>query len=946
MLTLRSLRLNWHFALFCLALLLASSTDIARAQSPTHVCTNWTPVNDGAFGLGPGHDGSYGGEEGFEVLVFKHQLYLGMEADNSLGARLWRTRAGVAVPSSQADWEEVAADAVGNPFGNGQRQENPPPGSGVFLLQNDHIDSLAAFDGYLYASTANGGDTTQGTLVYRSPSGSAGTWTQVNTPGFGDIYNTNFKDMQVFQGWLCGGTQNRVTGAQVWCTVDGTTWSQKNFGGFGLGVDDNTNVEVWSGYVYNGALYFGVQNTGANRDSSVDDVARLFRTTDLGGTPTWTEVYSGTAGSRRVDILGALNGYLYISVRSSEGIVILRSPSGDAGSWTQVNTAGMNGNPQNFGAVVDSATVYNGALYVGVANVDTGFEVWRTAGIQPGSGPLVDWVQVGSSGLGDPNNSYTELIPFNGYLYAWTSNYATGQQVLQSKCPVARNVILLIADGWGSQHIAAANQYTANTPAYQSWARYWMTTFAAGGSYDPTRAWTDFSYVTGGATDSAAAATALYSGVKTANGHISVSADGATRLFTIGDKARSLGKAVGAVSSVYLSHATPGAWVAHNDNRNNGYAIADEGLWGNPNTTGTGGYYSGGHGNTRPPADVLIGAGHPDWGGANYVNVAIRNKLAAENGSPGAFTFVERIAGSSDGGARLLNAARDPAVTRLAGLFGGPGGNLDWRLANGSGYNPENPTLAEMAKAALTVLNRQPSGFVLMIEGGAIDWASHANNMNQMIGEQIDFNNAVQAVVDWVEDPANGSSWENTLVIVTGDHETGYLTAGPGVFANQLLGEVSERTLGLEKPLAGSSRRASWEDIDGDSGIDPGETVYWAWHSGSHTNSLIPLFAKGAGAELFAPYATATDAVRGPYLDNTDVFKVMDAVTLNFPTCPNFVSPATVGVEDIQATAALWREQSGDKGWEDRFDLDGDGDVDMVDLMWVAWAWGMACRYS
>lgn len=66
-------------------------------------CTAWTQVNDGAFGLGEGVYPGYNGEEGFEVAVFKNQLYLGMEADSSLGARLWRTRSQISVPLGQAD---------------------------------------------------------------------------------------------------------------------------------------------------------------------------------------------------------------------------------------------------------------------------------------------------------------------------------------------------------------------------------------------------------------------------------------------------------------------------------------------------------------------------------------------------------------------------------------------------------------------------------------------------------------------------------------------------------------------------------------------------------------------------------------------------------------------------------------------------------------------------
>ena len=201
---------------------------------------------------------------------------------------------------------------------------------------------------------------------------------------------------------------------------------------------------------------------------------------------------------------------------------------------------------------------------------------------------------------GRPQNGYTELIPFRGELYAWTSNYATGQQVRRATCPVARNVILMIGDGMGANHQEAARRYYGTPLVFDSWTdKGWVSTFNAGGGYSTNLAWSNFDYVKSGATDSAAAATALYTGVKTADGRISVSADGASRLFTLGDKARALDKAVGAVSTVQISHATPGAWIAHNASRANGYAIADEGLWADPNTTGTPAVdarYDGGYG--------------------------------------------------------------------------------------------------------------------------------------------------------------------------------------------------------------------------------------------------------------------------------------------------------------------------------------------------------------
>jgi alkaline phosphatase len=175
-----------------------------------------------------------------------------------------------------------------------------------------------------------------------------------------------------------------------------------------------------------------------------------------------------------------------------------------------------------------------------------------------------------------------------------------------------------------------------------------------------------------------------------------------------------------------------------------------------------------------------------------------------------------------------------------------------------------------------------------MVEGGAVDWASHDNQMDRMIGEMLGFNEAVQTVVDWVDDPTNESNWENTLLVITGDHETGYLTAAPGLFPDHPLVTVNATTLSLEKIVTSSGRRASWADTNANNEIDEGEQVYWAWNSGSHSNSLIPVYARGVGAELLPYFANEYDPVRGAYLDNTDVFKLINAV-LKYQTFLPFI---------------------------------------------------------
>ncbi|MEW6570085.1 MAG: alkaline phosphatase [Nitrospirota bacterium] len=133
----------------------------------------------------------------------------------------------------------------------------------------------------------------------------------------------------------------------------------------------------------------------------------------------------------------------------------------------------------------------------------------------------------------------------------------------------AKYIILMIADGWRANHIEATKKYCQSsglciTPPYLTdplWTKYWMSTFPYGGSYDPSQAWTNFNYVKQGTTDSAAAATAFYCGFKTQNDRINVTPDSTYRLSTIGEKAKLLSKAVGAVSTVPISHATPGVFV-------------------------------------------------------------------------------------------------------------------------------------------------------------------------------------------------------------------------------------------------------------------------------------------------------------------------------------------------------------------------------------------------
>ena len=415
-----------------------------------------------------------------------------------------------------------------------------------------------------------------------------------------------------------------------------------------------------------------------------------------------------------------------------------------------------------------------------------------------------------------------------------------------------KQIIVMIADGWGFNHVAATDYYdrgSTGTQVYESFPiQYAMSTYPIGGGYDTNRAWSDWDYVNHGWTDSAAAVTALASGRKTYNGSINligIGADDATTATTALEYAERSGMSTGVVSTVPFSHATPAGFVAHNASRDNDEQIAREML-------------------SESTVDVIMGCGHPFYtndgigtppqaNSYDYIGKATWNAIrsgaltvADADGDtvPDPWTYIETkaqfdaLASMSDPPSRVFGV---PQVHRtLQAKRTGVG--LAPYVAP---LNTNTPTLATMAGGALNVLGRNPNGFFLMVEGGAVDWASHDGSVARMIEEMRDFNAAVQMVSDWID---IHDEWGETLLVVTGDHETGYL-----------LGPESE---------------TGWTPIVNNGvGNVPGAKFY----SGSHTNSLIPLYAKGP-PEIMKRFAEAADRIdlrRGPYLDNVELGRIL-----------------------------------------------------------------------
>lgn len=419
---------------------------------------------------------------------------------------------------------------------------------------------------------------------------------------------------------------------------------------------------------------------------------------------------------------------------------------------------------------------------------------------------------------------------------------------------------------------------------------------ATPGNFDPE-------YIKCSYPDSANTASALYTGVKSYNNAMAVDIY-EQQVETILQQSRAMGKSTGLVTSVPITHATPGA-AASSVNRRNKYDndfpaldnILQEAIREDQGYLPT----------------VLIGGGHPlDFEnraatstvtptGFTYIRQSTYDELRSKptNNRYG-YTFVERdtkttttnnLSDITDGGQALLAAARqtDPnAGQRLLGLFGarGQNGNVPTQSSAGdfsstgldnfslystasastaaTGTPPNNgtqipqpdtvrplasaigetdqqfiakevkanPTLAQMSRAALEVLGKDKDGFWLMIEGGDIDWASHDDNLDNLIGTMRSFDSAVKEVIDWI---GNNGGWKKNVLIVTADHDH-YLTLNDNF--PQLLAANGAKDLTFNKHTPETSGHF-W-------GSDP--NVKYGW--GNHTNRLVPVYFQGGPLKL------------------------------------------------------------------------------------------------
>ena len=337
----------------------------------------------------------------------------------------------------------------------------------------------------------------------------------------------------------------------------------------------------------------------------------------------------------------------------------------------------------------------------------------------------------------------------------------------------AKYIFFFIGDGMGINQIQMTELYSAELQGNIGVAPLLFTQF-------PIATIATTYSATNGVTDSAASGTALATGVKARNGCIGVMKDKITSLKSIAVRAREAGCKVGVASSVAINHATPAAFYAHNENRKN--------------------YNEIGH-------DLVV-AGFDFYAGADFWSVTPQDsiglyELACNNGYTitRGYKEFQKKARTSD---KMILFQRT-AVSKVDSR------TIPYAIDR----QKTDLTLSEITRAGINILMKDPEkGFFFMIEGGSIDWACHSNDAATVIHEVQDLDKAIGVAYEFYQQHP-----DETLIVVTADHETGGLGLGTGsyelnlgVLSNQ---KISEREFSkvLNHLRKKSNGNVSWDIV-------------------------------------------------------------------------------------------------------------------------------------
>lgn len=425
----------------------------------------------------------------------------------------------------------------------------------------------------------------------------------------------------------------------------------------------------------------------------------------------------------------------------------------------------------------------------------------------------------------------------------------------------AKYVFYFIGDGMGVNQVNGAEMYLAEQEGRIGVKPLLFTTFPAG-----TMA-TTFS-ATNSVTDSSAAGTALATGEKTYNGAVSMD-DDKNVLSTVAERAKKVGRKVGIATSVSVDHATPAAFYAHQPNRSRYYEIALD----------------------------LPKAGFDFYAGSGFLKPTT---TADKKEVPNVFPIIEEAGYTI---ARGLDEYKEKAADAKKMILIQKEGADPSCLPYAIDHEEGDLTLPEITESAVSFLSKgNKKGFFLMVEGGKIDWACHSNDPVTVFEEVIDLDNAVRVAYEFYKKHP-----KETLIVVTADHETGGMGLGIGKYElhlKSLLNQkqsqdlLSKAITDLRKDKAG---KASWNEIkdlltekmgfwkelpltweqekmlrdEYEQSFVKNKVVFEeslyarteplaaaarkvmsqiamvGWTSSSHTAGYVPVFAIGAGADLF-----------------------------------------------------------------------------------------------
>ena len=440
----------------------------------------------------------------------------------------------------------------------------------------------------------------------------------------------------------------------------------------------------------------------------------------------------------------------------------------------------------------------------------------------------------------------------------------------------AKYVFYFIGDGMGTNQVLAAEMYRSalqNQPLGR--VQTLMTTMPYMGHLATHSA-------SNGITDSSAAGTCLATGKKTTNGTLGIGPDGDT-LRTIAEDLKAEGWGIGIMTTVAIDHATPASFYGHDRKRSHYYEIGEQLCYSNFDFFGGAGFhYPEGKKNDK---DV------------NLYRLAEKQGYTIAHGYEEAQNFL-RTSPSLANKLILVQKDDDQGAKH--------GDNLPYAVDRKEG----DLRLAQIVETAIPFLEKRYERFFMMVEGGMIDYACHGDDGRTAIGEVWDMDEAMQVAMSFYRQHP-----DETLIVVTADHETGGMALGNSDYTLHLdllqyqkcsawilsdlftqlfkadkrpdwkqVKQIYREQLGFwdnveidsdeEKELKalykaaidkkGKDTKTMYKTINqlGDAGIRLlNKKAHLGWTSYAHTAHAVPVFAIGVGAKNFTGWHDNTDMV-------------------------------------------------------------------------------------